>query len=115
MPETVGIRARTSQATSGSVSSSFGRFEPQPPLGTELSTGTPRGAEEEVLLVVVGAPMMGGVCVPGVAGGVNAGDSRDGGGGWACETSPVACLGGGMARSSMCWSASLDAALCWGE
>ena len=62
--------------TSGSDSSSLGRFEPQPPPETrELSTGTPRGpaaADADVAAL--------GVCVPGVLGGVNAGESREDGG-----------------------------------
>lgn len=66
---TVGIRARTMHCTSGKVCSSFGLLLPHPPSGIELSTGTPRG------------PDLVGVCVPGVCGGVKAGESSDGGGG----------------------------------
>lgn len=47
-------------------------MDPQPPEGTELSTGTPRGSESNRL---------DGVAVPGVAGGVKAGDSSELGGG----------------------------------
>lgn len=63
----VGIRARTTQLTSGSLASSFGFFLPQPPLATVESTGTERGrcCRE-------------GVCIPGVEGGVNAGETSPG-------------------------------------
>lgn len=43
VPETVGMRARTTHCTSGRVSSRRGRLFPQPPEGVVLSTGTPRG------------------------------------------------------------------------
>lgn len=59
---------------------------PQPPLGTELSTGTPRGSDskrDETLL---------GVAVPGVDGGVNAGETSDGGGG--CVSGVDGCRDG---------------------
>lgn len=56
------------------------------------------------MLVVAVVPTMGGVCVPGVAGGVNAGERRDGGGSRACDTSPwsaAECFGGGIVSSSI--------------
>lgn len=71
MPVTVGIRARTIHSTSGRVSRSRGRFVPQPPEGMDESTGMPRGC---------GCSPKG-VAVPGVAGGVKAGERRVGGGG----------------------------------
>lgn len=77
MPLTVGIRARTMHCTSGSVSRSLGFLLPHPPLGTELSTGTPRG------------PVLVGVRAPAVSGGVRAGDRSDGGGG--CAVSAASC------------------------
>ena len=45
---------------------------PHPPVGIELSTGMPRGNAAAALL---------GVTVPGVAGGVNAGERSEAGGG----------------------------------
>lgn len=68
MPLVVGIRARTMHCTSGSVSRSRGFLVPQPPDETDESTGTPRGCS------------LRGVTLPGVAGGVKAGDRREGGG-----------------------------------
>lgn len=65
------MRARTIHSTRGRVSSSRGCLEPHPPDGIELSTGTPRGS----------CRMSAGVEVPGVEGGVKAGDSRESGGG----------------------------------
>jgi len=44
---------------------------PHPPEGTELSTGTLRGSDKDSAV---------GVAVPGVAGGVKAGESSEGGG-----------------------------------
>ena len=64
-----GMRARTTHCTSGRVSRRRGRFVPQPPDGTELSTGTPSGARS-----------VDGVLAPGVVGGVKAGESSEGGG-----------------------------------
>lgn len=63
------MRARTIHSTCGSVSSNFGRLLPHPPLGFELSTGTPRGSDCRA-----------GVADPGVDGGVNAGERSDCGG-----------------------------------
>lgn len=67
----VGILALTTQLTSGSLSSSFGFFCPQPPLATVLSTGTDLG-------ISWAAERCKGVEVPGVDGGVKAGDTRSG-------------------------------------
>jgi hypothetical protein len=73
-------------STSGSVSKRRGRLLPQPPVGTELSTGTPRGSDPDdgcapptVAIAERGADV--GVAVPGVGGGVKAGESNEGGGG----------------------------------
>ena len=71
---TVGIRARTTHSTSGSVSRSRGCLVPQPPVGIELSTGTPRGWGGGAASALLG------VAVPGVDGGVNAGERREAGG-----------------------------------
>lgn len=73
--------------TSGRVSSSRGFLVPQPPDGIELSTGTLRG------------PLLLGVCVPGVPGGVKAGERREGGGGRVSVGVP-AFADGGSAKSS---------------
>lgn len=61
------MRARTTQFTSGSLASNFGFFFPQPPLATVESTGTERGrcCRE-------------GVWIPGVEGGVKAGETSPG-------------------------------------
>lgn len=61
---------------------------PHPPVGIELSTGMPRGSAAAALL---------GVVVPGVAGGVNAGESREAGGG--CVNGVVA-WGNGLGDAS---------------
>lgn len=71
------MRARTTQLTSGSVSSNLGFLLPHPPDGIELSTGIPR------------SPAVVGVWFPGVAGGVKAGDSSDGGGGSVADEMPA--------------------------
>lgn len=60
------MRALTTQVTSGSTGTSFGCFEPQPSF-VVLSTGT-EGAPRQCA----------GVEVPGVSGGVKAGDRRAG-------------------------------------
>lgn len=60
------MRARTTHWTSGRVSRRRGFLVPQPPEGMEESTGTLRGCS------------LRGVVVPGVAGGVKAGDRSEG-------------------------------------
>jgi hypothetical protein len=65
VPVVVGIRARTTQFTSGRRSSSRGFFCPQPPLAVLLSTGTDLGGRVE------GSNVDEGVEIPGVEGGVN--------------------------------------------
>jgi hypothetical protein len=67
-PVVVGMRARTSHSTMGSFSSSSGLGES---VDKEVSTGMERG----------GARGCDGVEKPGVAGGVNAGEMMEGGGG----------------------------------
>lgn len=63
----VGILARTTHRTSGKTGTSFGFFVPHPPPGIVLSTGTE------------GAPRRcAGVDVPGVSGGVKAGERSAG-------------------------------------
>ncbi len=59
---------------------------PHPPVGMELSTGMPRGSRGTA------APVLLGVTVPGVAGGVNAGERREAGGG---------CVNGVAARAEV--------------
>jgi hypothetical protein len=81
-------------STCGSVSSSRGCLEPHPPVGIELSTGMLRGSRSAALL---------GVVVPGVDGGVNAGERRDAGG--ACVNGVDVCAYGFGAGSSSCSAA----------
>jgi hypothetical protein len=76
------MRARTIHSTSGRVGRSLGFFDPHPPEGMELSTGTPR------------RPAVVGVAVPGVAGGVKEGESSDGGG-----SRPIGVSGSGWAET----------------
>ena len=84
-------------------------MEPQPPLSTELSTGTLRGSERRRLL---------GVAVPGVDGGVKAGERSDGGG---CVRGLDSCRDGadetveavssssaGAEREKLAWSTSMS-------
>jgi hypothetical protein len=68
VPVVVGIRARTTQLTSGNLSSNFGFLDPHPPAAVDESTGTD----------FAGRFSSDGVDVPGVDGGVNAGETRPG-------------------------------------
>jgi len=68
----VGIRARTTQFTSGSFSSSLGFLDPHPPLLRLESTGTLLGSRFK------GSFCEEGVDIPGVDGGVNWGETRPG-------------------------------------
>jgi hypothetical protein len=70
-PIVVGILALTTQLTSGSFFKSLGFFCPQPPLDTLLSTGIDLGT-------CWAAEGCDGVCMPGVEGGVKAGDTSPG-------------------------------------
>lgn len=69
-------------STFGSVSRRRGFLVPQPPDGTLLSTGTERAEERgcEGKSEDVFRESVVGVAVPGVEGGVKAGERRDGGG-----------------------------------
>jgi len=64
-------------STCGNESSSLGFLVPHPPDGIELSTGMPRGSDNDKEVMEVE-----GVAVPGVWGGVKEGESKEGGGGW---------------------------------
>lgn len=64
-------------STCGNESSSLGFLVPHPPDGIELSTGMPRGSDNDREVMEVE-----GVAVPGVWGGVKEGESKEGGGGW---------------------------------
>jgi hypothetical protein len=66
----VGIRARTTQFTSGRMGRSFGFLAPQPPFTTVESTGTDLGMCRDGVVVPLARP--------GVDGGVNAGETRPG-------------------------------------
>jgi hypothetical protein len=67
VPVVVGIRALTTQFTSGRTSSNLGFREPHPPEGVLLSTGT-----------LLGSRWSAGVVDPGVLGGVKAGEIKSG-------------------------------------
>jgi hypothetical protein len=67
VPVVVGIRARTTQFTSGRTSRRRGFLAPHPPSGMLLSTGTDFASR-----------FWAGVAVPGVAGGVKAGLTKPG-------------------------------------
>lgn len=68
MPVVVGIRALTTQLTSGNLSNNFGFLAPHPPVAVDESTGTD----------FAGRFSSDGVDVPGVDGGVKAGETRPG-------------------------------------